>query len=75
MICSQKDCRGSLYCVDSRSTTHKNERIRSDSQIVLRRYCCVECGSRYVSTEVLNSQVYKIKPMPEGKLKQLIGGD
>jgi len=67
MRCRASGCKGSLYCMDTR--TDANHHV----QTVSRRYCCAECGARYISLEVLNPIIYKFKDIPEGKLKSLTG--
>jgi predicted nucleic acid-binding Zn ribbon protein len=60
------ECRGFIYCLDSRVSGRENKRqVIKNSQQRLRKYCCIECGRRYVSIEVLNSNPYTVKPMPE----------
>ena len=61
-------CGGALYCLDtfSRQEAPKTiRRIEVASQYTIRNYCCIECGRRYKSVEVLNPVAYKIRPMPK----------
>ena len=54
-----------LYCLNSREI---RENVRK------RIYCCYDCGRRYKTLEVLdNTKAFKIKKLPEYKLKSIIG--
>jgi hypothetical protein len=77
MICPT--CRGSLYVLDSRyvrrfTTGEKAKKeLNSQFQVKLRYWSCIECGNRYMSTEVLNPSPYTNKPMPPSRVKCILG--
>jgi len=66
MICPHSQCNGALVVVDSR---HKM--VSRKEQFVQRNYCCVECGRRYRGMEILNTQSYNQRTLPNNKLRML----
>ena len=76
MKCSQKKCYGDLYCLESNTVSDYVEGrlpLKRTSQIKIRRLCCVECGARYISTEVLNPTAYSFRVLPKSKRKVIYG--
>lgn len=63
------ECKASLYIIDSRMD-HKHGNANTASQWRQRRYCCPNCGNRYIGIEVLNPVPYTNKPLPKCILKQ-----
>ena len=67
------ECRGQLYCIDTRTTKDEFEKlkdIRRDAQHVVRIYVCIECSKRYKGMEILNPQFYAVRPIPKSYLKR-----
>ena len=78
MKCTQKKCYGDLYCINTRQLLNNVEQgmkmqntIRYSSQSRVRRYCCVNCGARYLSVEVLNPVSYSKRELPKYRKKNL----
>ena len=67
MKCFIKGCRGDLYNVDRRYTG------RYENQQIVRYYCCVDCGARFKSLEVLNPIPHSFKPLSEKFMKKRFG--
>ena len=70
------NCRGPLAVIDTRQSYVKEEdrkAVRKDAQQRLRKYCCINCGRRCGSLEILNPQYYAIKDLPKSTIRQKFG--
>ena len=79
-LCS--GCRGPLVVVDTRQAydvtkgtknAPRKRTIRKNAQQRLRKYCCINCGKRFSSIEIMNPQYYAIRPLPLSTRKQKFG--